>query len=156
VTALQTQLTGWAWSAVTVGISWNAVPIHRRSVSGWCSAGGAESVSTVLDSRLTSKYTFLGGWAKIPTTLAKPLHPASVYRDVVRHDARAAGLLDAVPSLCAHSLRATAATTALEHKADIAKAQVWLGHADISTTRVYDKRQSRLEDSPTFKVWYDA
>ena len=89
------------------------------------------------------------------TTLAKPLHPASVYRDVVRHDARAAGLLDAVPGLCAHSLRATAATTALEHKADIAKAQVWLGHADISTTRVYDKRQSRPEDSPTCKVWYD-
>ncbi len=90
------------------------------------------------------------------TTLAKPLHPASVYRDAVRHHARAAGLLDAVPGLCAHSLRATAATTALEHKADIAKVQVWLGHADVATTRVYDKRQSRPEDSPTCKVWYDA
>jgi integrase/recombinase XerD len=88
-------------------------------------------------------------------TLANPLHPASVYRDVVRHYARAAGLLDVVPGLCAHSLRATAATTALEHKADIAKVQVWLGHADISTTRVYDKRGSRPEDSPTFKVRYD-
>jgi len=90
------------------------------------------------------------------TTLAKPLHPASVYRDVVRHDARAAGLLDAVPGLCAHALRATAATTALAHKADLATAQVWLGHADIATTRVYDKRQARPEDSPTCKVWYDA
>jgi len=32
--------------------------------------------------------------------------------------------------------------------------QEWLGHADISTTRMYDKRQSRPEDSPTFKVRY--
>jgi integrase len=39
-------------------------------------------------------------------------------------------------------------------KSDIAKVQEWLGHADISTTRLYDKRQSRPEDSPTFKVQY--
>jgi hypothetical protein len=32
--------------------------------------------------------------------------------------------------------------------------QEWLGHADISTTRMYDNRQSRPEDSPTFKVRY--
>ena len=88
-------------------------------------------------------------------TLTKSLHPVSVYRDVVRHYARAAGLLEAVPGLCAHSLRATAATNALENKADIAKVQLWLGHADISTTRMYDKRQSRPEDSPTFKVRYE-
>jgi integrase/recombinase XerD len=87
-------------------------------------------------------------------TLAKALHPASVCRDVVRHYARAAGLLDAVPGLCVHSLRATAATNALENTADIATVRVWLGHADISTTRMYDKRQSRPEDSPTFKVRY--
>ncbi len=51
-------------------------------------------------------------------------------------------------------MRATAATNALEHHADIAKVRDWLGHADISTTQVYDKRGSRPEDSPTFKVWY--
>jgi site-specific recombinase XerC len=50
--------------------------------------------------------------------------------------------------------RGTAATNALENKADIAKVQEWLGHADISTTRMYDKRQKRPEDSPTFKVRY--
>lgn len=53
-----------------------------------------------------------------------------------------------------HALRATAATNALEHDADIAKVQQWLGHANISTTRVYDRRQMRAEDSPTFKVAY--
>jgi site-specific recombinase XerD len=53
-----------------------------------------------------------------------------------------------------HSLRATAATNALDHGADIAKVQEWLGHANIATTRVYDRRQSRPEDSPTFNVTY--
>jgi len=53
-----------------------------------------------------------------------------------------------------HALRATAATNALDHGADIAKVQEWLGHANIATTRIYDRRQSRPEDSPTFKVTY--
>jgi integrase len=53
-----------------------------------------------------------------------------------------------------HSLRATAATNALSHEADIAKVQEWLGHANISTTRLYDRRKSKPEDSPTFHVKY--
>lgn len=53
-----------------------------------------------------------------------------------------------------HALRATAATNALEHEADIAKVQEWLGHANIATTRIYDRRKVRSEDSPTFKVNY--
>jgi site-specific recombinase XerD len=52
----------------------------------------------------------------------------------------------------AHSLRATAATNALDHEADITKVQEWLGHANIATTRLYDRRKTRPEDSPTFKV----
>jgi integrase/recombinase XerD len=54
----------------------------------------------------------------------------------------------------AHALRATAATNALDHQADIAKVQEWLGHANIATTRLYDHRKTRPEDSPTFKVNY--
>ena len=54
----------------------------------------------------------------------------------------------------AHALRATAATTALDHQADIAKVQEWLGHANLATTRIYDHRRTRPEDSPTFKVAY--
>lgn len=53
-----------------------------------------------------------------------------------------------------HALRATAATNALDHDADIAKVQEWLGHANIATTRIYDRRKMRPEDSPTFKVVY--
>jgi len=53
-----------------------------------------------------------------------------------------------------HALRATAATNALDNQADIAKVQEWLGHANIATTRIYDHRKTRPEDSPTFKVNY--
>jgi site-specific recombinase XerD len=42
----------------------------------------------------------------------------------------------------AHFLRATAATNALDHEADIAKVQEWLGHANIATTRLYDRRKT--------------
>ena len=34
------------------------------------------------------------------------------------------------------------------------KVQEWLGHANIATTRIYDHRRTRPEDSPTFKVAY--
>jgi integrase/recombinase XerD len=54
----------------------------------------------------------------------------------------------------AYALRATAATNALDHQADIAKVQEWLAHAKIGTTRIYDHRRTRPEDSPTFKVAY--
>jgi integrase/recombinase XerD len=37
---------------------------------------------------------------------------------------------------------------------NIAKVQEWLGHANIATTRIYDHRRTRPEDSPTFKVAY--
>ncbi|MCF5245531.1 tyrosine-type recombinase/integrase [Pseudomonas syringae] len=71
---------------------------------------------------------------------------------VVEAYARKAGIQ--VAGLGVHGLRATAATNALEHEADIAKVQAWLGHANISTTKIYDRRQNRPEDSPTYKVKY--
>ena len=61
---------------------------------------------------------------------------------------------NAINGLCLHALRATAATNALDHAADIAYVQEWLGHANIATTRLYDRRKSRPEDSPTFRVSY--
>jgi integrase/recombinase XerD len=89
-----------------------------------------------------------------PEGLNRHLDPASVYRNVVRHYAVAVGLSAETLGLCVHSLRATAATNALSHEADIAKVQEWLGHANVSTTRLYDRRKTRPEDSPTFHVKY--
>ncbi len=84
--------------------------------------------------------------------LDTPLTPGAVYRNVVMHYAKRLGIL--MELFGPHALRATAATNALEHGADIAKVQEWLGHSNISTTRLYDKRKTRPEDSPTFKVDY--
>ena len=80
--------------------------------------------------------------------LDRPLSADAVYK-LVRGYAKRLGVM-----IGAHALRATAATNALENEADIAKVQEWLGHANIATTRLYDRRKSRPEDSPTFKVNY--
>ena len=82
------------------------------------------------------------------------LHPDSVYQEIVKHYGAMMGINADVHGFCGHALRATTATNALAHNADIAKVQEWLGHANIATTRLYDRRQSRPEESPTFKVEY--
>ena len=80
--------------------------------------------------------------------LDRALTPDGVYKLVRRYSAQLGF------EIGAHALRATAATNALDHQADIAKVQEWLGHANIATTRIYDHRKTRPEDSPTFKVNY--
>jgi site-specific recombinase XerD len=80
--------------------------------------------------------------------LGQAITPDGVYK-LVRAYSAALGF-----KIGAHALRATAATNALDHQADIAKVQEWLGHANIATTRIYDHRRTRPEDSPTFKVAY--
>jgi site-specific recombinase XerD len=80
--------------------------------------------------------------------LEKAMTPDAIYK-LVRMYSALLGF-----EIGAHALRATAATNALDHQADIAKVQEWLGHANIATTRIYDRRKTRPEDSPTFKVNY--
>lgn len=84
--------------------------------------------------------------------LGNALTPRAIYSEVVKRWGKVAG----IPSegVRPHGLRATAATSALLHGAHIAEVQEWLGHENISTTRLYDKRKMRPEDSPTFKVEY--
>ena len=87
-------------------------------------------------------------------SLDRHLDPGSIYRNVVMKYAKATGISGEAIGVCVHSMRATAATNALSNEADIAKVQEWLGHANVSTTRLYDRRKSRPEDSPTFHVKY--
>jgi integrase/recombinase XerD len=80
--------------------------------------------------------------------LDNTITPVGVYK-LVRRYALALGL-----KIGARALRATAGTKALDHESDIAKVQEWLGHANIATTCIYDRRKMKPEDSPTFKVSY--
>jgi integrase/recombinase XerD len=86
--------------------------------------------------------------------LDRPLDPVSVYRNIVLKYGFETGVSAEVNGLCVHSLRATAATNALSHESDIAKVQEWLGHANVSTTRLYDRLKMHPEDSQTFRVRY--
>ena len=80
----------------------------------------------------------------------RPLTGDGIYKLVRKYASVAAIPMERI----VHALRATAATNALEHEADIARVQDWLGHANVSTTRLYDRRDRRPEDSPTFRVSY--
>ncbi len=80
----------------------------------------------------------------------KALSPSALYHRVVRRYLRQVRIT--TPGICVHSLRVAAATSALRNGADLVAVQGWLGHASVSTTRLYDRRVTRPEDSPTFKV----
>ena len=82
--------------------------------------------------------------------LDRHLDPNSVYQNIVRKYGRETGLSAEV--MGAHSLRATAATNALSHDADIAKVQEWLGHANVSTTRLYDRRRASPKTVRLFRL----
>jgi site-specific recombinase XerD len=82
-------------------------------------------MSTVLSSVL---------WADNRTgRLDRHLDQGSVYRNIVIKYAKATGISAEAIGVSVHSMRATAATNALSHEADIAKVQEWLGHANVST-----------------------
>jgi integrase/recombinase XerD len=86
--------------------------------------------------------------------LRKPLNPTSVYNKVVQRYGKNRGHHRRPAGICVHSLRATAATNALAYHADIAKVQGRLGYVNVSTTRMYNMRRMRPEESPTFTGEY--
>ena len=124
------------------------IPIHQNAIAALHvyleAAGHGEDRASPLFRPVKNNTTTKG--------LDKPLSPDAVYQRIVIHYAKKAGIH--FDGLSPHALRATAATTALDKGADIAKVQDWLGHANVSTTRLYDKRQNRPEESPTYKVEY--
>jgi site-specific recombinase XerC len=80
--------------------------------------------------------------------IERAITPGGIYK-LVRAYSAALGF-----EIGAQALRVAAATNVLDHQGDIAKVEEWLGHANITTTRIYDDRRTRPENSPTFKVAY--
>jgi integrase/recombinase XerD len=78
------------------------------------------------------------------------LNPGSIYRNVVLHYCKRLGIK--AEGLGPHSLRTTAATNALGNGADISEVRDWMGHSSISTTQLYDRRETRPENSPSYRV----
>ena len=123
------------------------VPLHPSA---------AEAITTYTEAlghgTHPSSPLFLPVRNNVNRTLSTTLTPDGIYKVVRSYYVQCGFPLE--ENMGVHPLRATAATNALEHEADIAKVQEWLGHASIATTRLYDRRKSRPEDSPTFKVNY--
>lgn len=80
------------------------------------------------------------------------LSPGAIFRCIVLKYGRALGIT--AEGFGPHSLRTTAATNALEHAAELADVRDWLGHSNVSTTTLYDRRKMQPEKSPTFRVKY--
>lgn len=81
----------------------------------------------------------------------KGISTIAVYELVKKYGAKVG--ID-ISNFSPHSLRATAATNTLLNGEDLRKVQQWLGHSNIQTTVMYDKRENRPEDSPTYQVRY--
>ena len=86
--------------------------------------------------------------------LDRALDPASIYRNVVRHYAARSGLAEEVKGLCAHSLRATAAATALHAGARPEAVRDWLGHASLAATALYFRFPASDRVSPGLRISY--
>jgi integrase/recombinase XerD len=80
----------------------------------------------------------------------RPLHPDVIDR-ILRKYARHIGL---ERGYSAHSMRATFITTALENGASLEDVQSAAGHADPSTTKLYDRRGYNPEKSASFFANY--
>lgn len=83
--------------------------------------------------------------------LDRPLDPASVYRNTSLNIGRGNRHQREVNGLCVHSLRATAATNALSHEADIARSRSGSARECVEHSALR-RRKTRPEDLPIFRV----
>ena len=83
--------------------------------------------------------------------LRRHVDPVAVDRILKKYAKTALGVEE---GYSAHSMRTTFATTALENDADIEEVQYAMGHADISTTKLYDRRRHNPEKAAAYFANY--
>lgn len=83
--------------------------------------------------------------------LERHLHPDMIDRILKKWSSRALGMQR---GFSAHSMRATFITTALDNGAPLEDVQRDVGHADPSTTKLYDRRGHNPEKSASFFANY--
>ena len=82
--------------------------------------------------------------------LIKPLNKTTVFR-IVQKYCQNIGIFDRVSP---HSARATMISSLLEKGVDLYKVSLAAGHANPVTTKNYDKRDKKLEDSVLLEIDY--
>ena len=84
--------------------------------------------------------------------LRRHLNPKTITQILQKYATKALGkkAADCSP----HWMRATFATTALENEAGMEEVQYSLGHADISTTKLYDRRRHNPEKAASYFANY--
>ena len=82
----------------------------------------------------------------------KALSQYAIYNNIVKYYSKKAGI--EIKGLCTHSLRVTSASNALRYHKDMTRVQTWLGHSNITTTRLYAKAKEKDLSSPTYSIKY--
>jgi hypothetical protein len=82
-------------------------------------------------------YWKVRGWWLKP----RPLSPGSVYHNIIRKYGLRTDISPEVNGLCVHPLRGQGRHERPIARNGYAKVQEWLGHANISTTQLYDRRK---------------
>ena len=81
----------------------------------------------------------------------RPLFRSNALR-MIKRRARRAGLSPHL--VCCHSMRGTGITTYLENGGSLEYAQYMAGHADVRTTKLYDRRQQRITKDEVERIHY--
>ena len=91
-----------------------------------------------------------------PSRDGKPLLLSNMYKLWWKPLCKAVNLIDdgGTPIYGFHSARHFRASEKIAIGANGLQIKKEIGHANISTTRLYDRRKMKPEDSPTFKVEY--
>ena len=81
----------------------------------------------------------------------RPIHRNDALA-MIKRRAKKAGLSPHL--VCCHSMRGTGITTYLENGGSLEYAQYMAGHADVRTTKLYDRRQQRITKDEVERIHY--